>query len=44
MSDDTANHRPLDQDPEPEDDGTLPAVPWDGKPVLGEPTSSVSPF
>ncbi len=38
MSDDTANHRPLDQDPE-----TEPVV-WDGKPTEGETVTDVSPF
>jgi hypothetical protein len=44
MSDQTANHRPLDQDPELDDDGTLPAEPWDGLPLLGEQIGSASPF
>ncbi|WP_416520040.1 hypothetical protein [Streptomyces achromogenes] len=44
MSDDTANHRPLDQDPDVDDDGATPPTPWDGKPAPRIPISSTSPF
>ena len=42
MSDDTANHRPEDQDPEP--DGTEPTGPWNGETTPGTPTSPFPPF
>jgi hypothetical protein len=43
MSDDTANHRPLDQDPEP-DDTTAAETVWDGKPASGTQITNGSPF
>jgi hypothetical protein len=42
MSDDTANHRPLDQDPEP--DASVEETVWDGEPAPGTPITSNGPF
>ncbi|HEX5568567.1 MAG TPA: hypothetical protein VFY14_16860 [Streptomyces sp.] len=41
MSDDTANHRPEDQDPEP--DHTHSTV-WNGEPTPDTPTEPFPPF
>lgn len=44
MSDDTANHRPTDQDPEPEGTGTITTAPLEGEPQQSQPATPFPPF